>query len=494
MQLSFEIKRTQMSNTHLHNLYQGSFGLMTDLYQLTMAYGYWKNGWSERRAAFHLFFRKPPFDGDYALVAGLQLAADFLQQFRFSAEDVQYLGGLTGSNNQPLFDEAFLNYLQRMEFSCDIEALPEGSIAFPHQPLMRVEGPVLQCQLIETVLLTLINYSTLIATKSSRIVKAADGDSVLEFGMRRAQGLDGSITAARSAYIGGCHATSNVKAGQLYGIPVKGTHAHSWVMCFGDELESFRRYAKALPNNCIFLVDTYDSVEGVKNAIQAGRELRREGYEMVGIRLDSGELADLSLTARRMLDEAGFENAAIVASNELDEYRISKLKQRGAVIGVWGVGTHMVTAGQQPALGGVYKLSAIQNASGAWENRIKLSEESIKVSNPGLQQLWRYFSHGQPSADAIQDIRDGEPAGKVWDYGKQDLVELPEEGSWQPLLQPIFEKGKLVCDFPELTAVRNYSLEQQALFQGVDTQAYPNGLSEALYQRKMDLIKRVEAK
>ena len=483
-----------MSNTHLHNLYQGSFGLMTDLYQLTMAYGYWKNGWSERRAAFHLFFRKPPFDGDYALVAGLQLAADFLQQFRFSAEDVQYLGGLTGSNNQPLFDEAFLNYLQRMEFSCDIEALPEGSIAFPHQPLMRVEGPVLQCQLIETVLLTLINYSTLIATKSSRIVKAADGDSVLEFGMRRAQGLDGSITAARSAYIGGCHATSNVKAGQLYGIPVKGTHAHSWVMCFGDELESFRRYAKALPNNCIFLVDTYDSVEGVKNAIQAGRELRREGYEMVGIRLDSGELADLSLTARRMLDEAGFENAAIVASNELDEYRISKLKQRGAVIGVWGVGTHMVTAGQQPALGGVYKLSAIQNASGAWENRIKLSEESIKVSNPGLQQLWRYFSHGQPSADAIQDIRDGEPAGKVWDYGKQDLVELPEEGSWQPLLQPIFEKGKLVCDFPELTAVRNYSLEQQALFQGVDPQAYPNGLSEALYQRKMDLIKRVEAK
>lgn len=483
-----------MSNTHLHNLYQGSFGLMTDLYQLTMAYGYWKNGWSERRAAFHLFFRKPPFDGDYALVAGLQLAADFLQQFRFSAEDVQYLGGLTGSNNQPLFDEAFLNYLQRMEFSCDIEALPEGSIAFPHQPLMRVEGPVLQCQLIETVLLTLINYSTLIATKSSRIVKAADGDSVLEFGMRRAQGLDGSITAARSAYIGGCHATSNVKAGQLYGIPVKGTHAHSWVMCFGDELESFRRYAKALPNNCIFLVDTYDSVEGVKNAIQAGRELRREGYEMVGIRLDSGELADLSLTARRMLDEAGFENAAIVASNELDEYRISKLKQRGAVIGVWGVGTHMVTAGQQPALGGVYKLSAIQNASGAWENRIKLSEESIKVSNPGLQQLWRYFSHGQPSADAIQDIRDGEPAGKVWDYGKQDWVELPEEGSWQPLLQPIFEKGKLVCDFPELTAVRNYSLEQQALFQGVDTQAYPNGLSEALYQRKMDLIKRVEAK
>jgi len=483
-----------MSNTHLHNLYQGSFGLMTDLYQLTMAYGYWKNGWSERRAAFHLFFRKPPFDGDYALVAGLQLAADFLQQFRFSAEDVQYLGSLSGSNDQPLFDEAFLNYLQRMEFSCDIEALPEGSIAFPHQPLMRVEGPVLQCQLIETVLLTLINYSTLIATKSSRIVKAADGDSVLEFGMRRAQGLDGSITAARSAYIGGCHATSNVKAGQLYGIPVKGTHAHSWVMCFGDELESFRRYAKALPNNCIFLVDTYDSVEGVKNAIQAGWELRREGYEMVGIRLDSGELADLSLTARRMLDEAGFENAAIVASNELDEYRISKLKQRGAVIGVWGVGTHMVTAGQQPALGGVYKLSAIQNESGAWENRIKLSEESIKVSNPGLQQLWRYFSHGQPSADAIQDIRDGEPAGKVWDYGKQGWAELPEEGSWQPLLQPIFEKGKLVCDFPELAAVRDYSLEQQALFQGLETQAYPNGLSEDLYQRKMDLIKRVEAK
>ncbi|HKK79609.1 MAG TPA: nicotinate phosphoribosyltransferase [Phaeodactylibacter sp.] len=480
-----------MPNTHLSSLYTGSFGLMTDLYQLTMAYGYWKNGWAERRSAFHLFFRKAPFGQDYAVVAGLELAADFLQLFRFSAEDVQYLGRLTGSNNRPLFNEAFLNYLQRMSFSCDVEAMPEGSIAFPHQPLLRVEGPLLQCQLIETALLTLVNYSTLIATKSARVVQAAQGDSVLEFGMRRAQGLDGSITAARAAYIGGCHATSNVKAGQLYGIPVKGTHAHSWVMCFGDELESFRRYAHALPNNCIFLVDTYDSLAGVEHAIRVGHELREAGHEMVGIRLDSGDLAGLSQQARRLLNEAGFPEAAIVASNELDEYSIQLLKDQGATIGVWGVGTNLVTAADQPALGGVYKLSAVQNEQGEWEDRLKLSEEPIKTSNPGLLQAWRRYDGKRPVGDAIQDIRDEASGQLIWDYRTKDYCDLPD-GEWSNLMKPVFRQGELVYEFHDLQAVRSYSLGEQQRFAQIGRSSYPNGLALPLYERKMRLVAAVE--
>lgn len=480
-----------MPNSHLSSLYAGSFGLMTDLYQLTMAYGYWKNGWAERRAAFHLFFRRAPFGQDYAVVAGLELAADFLQGFRFSAEDVQYLGGLTGSNGQPLFNEAFLNYLQRMTFRCDVHAMPEGSIAFPHQPLLRVEGPLLQCQLIETVLLTLVNYSTLIATKSARIVRAAQGDSVLEFGMRRAQGLDGAITAARAAYIGGCHATSNVKAGQLYRIPVKGTHAHSWVMCFGDELEAFRRYADALPNNCIFLVDTYDSLTGVEHAIRVGRQLREAGHEMVGIRLDSGDLAGLSRQARQLLDDAGFPDAAIVASNELDEYSIQSLKDRGAAIGVWGVGTNLVAAADQPALGGVYKLSAVQNEQGEWEDRLKLSEEAIKTSNPGRQQVWRRYDGERPVGDAIQDVRDEAPGQQVWDYRTQAYCDLPD-GQWSNLMQTVFRGGELVYEFPDLQAVRSHSLGEQQRFAHIDSSRYPNGLTPPLYERKMHLVATVE--
>lgn len=480
-----------MPKTHLSSLYQGSFGLMTDLYQLTMAYGYWKNNWAERRSVFHLFFRRAPFGQDYAVVAGLELAADFLQGFSFSAADVQYLGGLKGSNDKPLFNEAFLNYLQRMTFSCQVDAMPEGSIAFPHQPLLRVEGPLLQCQLIETVLLTLVNYSTLVATKSARVVHAAQGDRVLEFGMRRAQGVDGAITAARAAYVGGCHATSNVKAGQLYRIPVKGTHAHSWVMCFSDELEAFQRYADALPNNCIFLVDTYDSIAGVEHAIQVGHQLREKGYEMVGIRLDSGDLAELSKQARRMLDEAGFPKAAIVASNELDEHRIEALKEQGATIGIWGVGTNLVTAADQPALGGVYKLSAVQDEQGEWQGRLKLSEETIKISNPGIQQVWRRHQDGQPVGDAIQDIRDDRPNDRVWDYKTGGFCDL-SAGKWSSLLQPVFRGGQLVYDFPDLEAVREYSLQEQQRFGNVDTSAYPNGLAVPLYERKMRLVDAVE--
>src|SRR6266550_5632730 len=298
--------------------------LLTDLYQLTMAYGYWKSGRAEREAVFHLFFRKSPF--------------------QCTAEDAAFLGTLAGNDDRPLFERAFLEYLRTLRFTCAVDAIPEGTAVFPQEPLLRIQGPILQCQLLETALLNLINFQSLIATKAARVCLAARGEPVLEFGLRRAQGVDGALAASRAAYIGGCAATSNVLAAKLYGIPVRGTHAHSWVMSFDDEREAFRAYAEAMPNNCVFLVDTYDSLEGVRRAVEAGRLLRERGHEMVGIRLDSGDLAWLSVEARKILDEAGFPNAVIVASNDLDEHIIASLKEQGAMINVWGVGTKLVTA------------------------------------------------------------------------------------------------------------------------------------------------------
>lgn len=479
-----------MPTTHLRKIYRGHFGLMTDLYQLTMAYGYWKAERHNQRAAFNLFYRKPPFGGDFVLAAGLELAVDFLQQYRCSTGDIQYLGGLKGPTGEPLFDEGFLNYLQRMELGLDVYAMPEGTVAFPNQPLLRVEGPLLQCQLVETGLLTLINFSTLLATKAARIVEAARGDSVLEFGMRRSQGLDGAMTAARATYIGGCHATSNVMAGRLYGIPVKGTHAHSWVMCFEDELLAFQRYAEALPDNCIFLVDTYDTADGIRNAIRVGHWLRDNGHEMTGIRLDSGDLTELSKMARQLLDEAGFPQAAIVASNDLDEYQIKTLKEKGATINIWGVGTRLATAYGDPALGGVYKLAAVQNEKGEWENRIKRSEEIIKVTNPGLLQVWRGYRAAQPAGDILYDIRHGLNGKQLHREGRKEAQSLSEvEGG--DLLQPVLKNGNLVYDFPGLPQVRAYAGQQWQQFRSIDAANYPHGLSEGLYAEKKSLMEAV---
>ena len=305
-------------------------------------------------------FRRNPFGGGFTIAAGLATAVDYLQQSRFTADDTAYLAGLTGNDGRPLFEPAFLDFLCGMEPACDIDAVPEGTVVFPQEPLVRVRGPLLQAQLLETALLNIINFQTLIATKAARLVLAAQGEPVLEFGLRRAQGIDGALSASRAAYIGGCEATSNVLAGQLFDIPVRGTHAHSWVMCHDDELTAFREYARVMPNNCVFLVDTYDTLEGVRHAVDVGQELRRQGHELIGVRLDSGDLASLSIEARQILDEAGFPDAAIVASNDLDEHIVETLKQQGAKISVWGVGTRLVTGYDDPALGGVYKLSAIR--------------------------------------------------------------------------------------------------------------------------------------
>src|SRR5690606_21660222 len=295
-------------------------------------------------------------------------------------------------DGSPVFDADFLDYLQKLEFSCDIDAVEEGTVVFPNSPLVRVRGPLIQCQLLETPLLNIINFQTLIATKAARINVAAQGEPVLEFGLRRAQGIDGALAASRAAYIGGCTSTSNVMAGKLFGIPVSGTHAHSWIMSFETEIEAFEAYADAFPDQCIFLVDTYDTLNGVKNAIKVGEILRSKGKQMIGIRIDSGDLAYFSTKARQMLDEAGFPDAKIVASNDLDEHIIASLKSQDAAINIWGVGTKLVTAYDQPALGAVYKLSAIRNEQGEWEPKVKVSQQSLKINIPGIHNTKRYYS------------------------------------------------------------------------------------------------------
>lgn len=469
--------------------------LLTDLYQLTMAYGYWKSGRCERDAVFHLFFRKAPFHSGYTIAAGLAAVVDYLENFRFCEDDLHYLASLRGNDNQPLFERGFLDYLGQLRFSCDVDAIPEGTVVFPHEPLLRIHGPILQCQLLETVLLNLINFQSLIATKAARICFAAEGETVIEFGLRRAQGVDGALAASRAAYIGGCAATSNVLAGKLFGIPVKGTHAHSWVMSFDSELEAFQAYAEALANNCVFLVDTYDTLEGVRHAVEIGRWLRERGHELVGIRLDSGDLAWLSIEARRILDEAGFPKAAIVASNDLDESIITSLKQQGARISVWGVGTKLVTAFDQPALGGVFKLGAIREGNGKWSYKVKLSEQSAKVSNPGIQQVRRFRSETEFIGDAIYNVE-----GAVTDeFTIVDPLDptrrkhLPVGTPFEDLLVPVFRQGRLVGAQPILDEIRNRVQTQLSMFHAgvkriLNPHSYPVGLERCLHDLKTKLV------
>lgn len=469
-----------------------STGLLTDLYQLTMAYGYWKAGIHNRRAVFHLFYRKPPFGGPHVITSGLKLIIDYLEQLCFTDEDIQYLGQLKGADGQVLFEKGFLTHLAQFKFSCSVDAAEEGTIIFPHEPIFRVDGPLLQAQIIETALLNIVNFSSLIATKAGRIHQVTMGEDVLEFGLRRAQGIDGGLSASRAAYIGGCSATSNVLAGKLFDIPVKGTHAHSWVMCFENELEAFQQYAATMPNNCIFLVDTYDTLEGVENAIAVGRALRRKGHDLLGIRLDSGDLAALSKQARILLDAAGFAKTKIVASNDLDEYRIQALKENGAQISVWGVGTKLATAFDQPALGGVYKLGAIEKESGSLDYKVKLSEQAVKISNPGVLQIKRFRDkNGLPIGDMIFDIHHKENLSQIRHFKTAKVFNF-EKSKGELLLKRIFERGKLVYQVPTIHKTRAYCLQQQNLFSQLECDDYPAGLEENLYQTKMQIINAIK--
>lgn len=478
------------------SIYTSPLALLTDLYQLTMAYGYWKLGRAEERAVFHLFFRSPPFAGGYTLAAGLQPALDFLAGYKFEASDIEYLASLRGNDDAPLFERAFLDYLAELRLSCDVHAMPEGSLCFGREPLLRVTGPILQCQLLETTLLNIVNFQTLIATKAARICSATRGEPVIEFGLRRAQGIDGGLAASRAAYIGGCAATSNVLAGKLFGIPVKGTHAHSWVMSFDSELESFDSYARVLPNNCVFLVDTYDTLDGVRNAIRAGEQLRAKGFEMVGIRLDSGDLAYLSIEARKLLDAAGFPQAAILASNDLDEKIIESLKQQDAKIAVWGVGTKLVTAYDQPALGGVYKLGALQTADGKWQPKLKLSEQVVKTSIPGILQVKRFESQGQFIGDLIYDeLLGSAPQPTIVD--PKDTTrrkQMPAGATAQDLLIPVMKSGRCLNAPDPLPAIRNRARQQLARLNAgskrfLNPHEYPVGLDSLLQAQRDQMIR-----
>ncbi|HVS70281.1 MAG TPA: nicotinate phosphoribosyltransferase [Phycisphaerae bacterium] len=485
-----------------------NLALLTDLYELTMAYGYWKlsrergSSLAERQAVFHLSFRNNPFAGGFAIAAGLESVIDYLRHFQVTAEDAAYLGTLTGNDGKALFDAGFLRELEGMRVACDIDAVPEGTVIFGHEPLVRVRGPLLQCQLLETALLTLVNFETLIATKAARVTLAARGEPILEFGLRRAQGIDGGITASRAAYLGGCAATSNVLAGKRFGIPVKGTHAHSWVMCFDDEADAFEAWAEVMPNNCTLLVDTYNTLEGVRHAVQTFLRLRARGHKPAGIRLDSGDLAYLSIEARKILDEAGLREVPILASNDLDETIIRSLKEQGAAITIWGVGTKLVTAYDQPALGGVYKLSALQQQDGSWGHKIKLSEQKAKTSIPGILQVRRFRgADGRVIGDMIYDeLTTG--AGSMG--GGTEIIDIVDVTRKKPiaagtafedLLQPIFRGGKLVYESPPLERIRERTLGQlQTLHPGILRSIYPHeypvGLEPGLNALRNELILR----
>ncbi len=439
----------------LADLYRPGLALMTDLYQLTMAAGYWKLGRAEEEAAFHLFFRKPAFGAGFTVAAGLESVVDYLKGLRFTEEDAGYLAGLKGNDGKALFEAGFLEYLKGMRFTCDVDAVPEGTVVFAHEPIVRVTGPIIQGQIIETALLNLVNFQTLIATKGARVCLAAKGQPVLEFGLRRAQGIDGGMSASRAAYIGGVAATSNVLAGKFYGIPVRGTHAHSWVMSFEEEGEAFDAYAKALPNNCTFLVDTYDTVRGVENAIRTGRQLAAGGFKLAGVRVDSGDLAGLSAKARTMLDEAGFKEAYVVGSNDLDEYVIEELVERGAGISVWGVGTALVTGGEQAALGGVYKLGAMRRpGEKTWNGCMKISEEVGKSTLPGVLGVKRYEVDGKFAGDVIYE--EGEDAGmEMVDVSSPGVrTALPAGAVGRDMLVPVFRAGECVYATPGLEEIR----------------------------------------
>ncbi len=468
--------------------------LLTDLYELTMGYGFFKEKRHEQRAVFDIFFRQNELI-TYSLAAGLQQAIEYVENIHFTGDDIRYLRGLG------LFDEEFLSYLKNMRFTGDIYAVKEGEPVFPGEPILTVRAPVVQAQFLETALLNIINHQTLIATKAAKICRAAQGDSAMEFGLRRAQGPDAGIYGARAAVIGGCGSTSNVLAGEMFSIPLAGTMAHSWVMNFPSEFEAFKAYADAFPDNCLLLVDTYDTLRsGVPNAIKTFRYLRGKGYEPKGIRLDSGDLAYLSKKARKMLDAAGFEKTVICASGDLDENSIESLKSQGAKIDVWGVGTKLITSEDMPALGGVYKLAAVYEGEREIP-KIKISDNTAKITNPGFKQVYRITDNasGKAVADLIALRRERFDANKPLtirhpvDRWKTLTV---ENYSLRPLLVPVIEGGRRVYAFPPLQEVAAYARQQTASFWEEYTRnalphLYKVDLSEELLALKDKLLEEV---
>ena len=473
--------------------------LLTDLYELTMMQGYFERGDSET-VVFDMFFRSNPNQNGYSIAAGLEQVIDYIKGLNFTYDDVSYLRSLK------IFSDDFLHYLSGFHFSGDIYAIPEGTVVFPKEPLIKVVAPIMEAQLIETAILNIINHQSLIATKAARVVHAAAGDGVMEFGLRRAQGPDAGLYGARAAMIGGCIATSNVLAGELFDVPVRGTHAHSWVMSFPDEYTAFKTYANLYPNACTLLVDTYDTIKsGVPNAIKVFTEMREAGIELrnYGIRLDSGDLAYLSKKARKMLDEAGFENAVISASNDLDEHLIHSLKVQGAKITSWGVGTHLITSKDCPSFGGVYKLAAIKQEDGRFESKIKLSENTEKITNPGNKTIYRIYDKetGKMRADLIcfaDEVFAENEDLMLFDPNATWKKTLLEAGTYtmRELLKPVFIKGECFYESPSVMEIATYCKEEKdTLWDETKRLANPHrvyvDLSQKLYDEKQRLLNQM---
>lgn len=471
--------------------------LLTDLYQLTMAQGYWACGKVDERACFHMTFRESPFKGGFAVACGMDQLAELIENFSFTDEDIEYLASIPAPAGGKMFDPGFLEYLRTMKLDLDIDAVHEGTIVFPQDPVVRVMGPILQCQIIETPLLNIVNFETLIATKAARVCLAAESP-VAEFGLRRAQGPAGGLYASRAAVIGGCSSTSNVLAGQRFGVPVSGTHAHAWVMSFDDELTAFREYARIMPNNCVLLVDTYDVEKGIDNAITVGLEMKERGERLMGIRIDSGDLAWLAKMARRKLDDAGLTDTGIVLSNDLDENTIRSIRQQGAQVMSWGVGTKLATAYDQPTLGGVYKLSAVKDkGSDTWRDCLKITAQSVKLTTPGVLDIRRYFhGNGKIAGDMVYDVNTGINADEIIVDPADSLRRKKLGGKrFETLLKPLAKHGK-VCLEPEY---RDTMAAQQRTKDGLETldesqkrilnpHTYPVGLERNLYERRAALV------
>lgn len=463
--------------------------MMTDLYQLTMMNGYFLQGTHNNMSIFDVFFRQ---NGqiNYAISAGLEQAIEYIKNLRFEEDDLQYLASLN------IFDAKFLEYLANFKFTGDIYSVVEGEVVFPSEPIMIVKAPLLQAQLIETTLLNIVSHQTLIATKASQIVNAAGASKVVEFGLRRAQGPDAGIYGARASIIGGCSGTSNVLAGQMFSIDVKGTHSHSWVMSYPSELEAFEAFAKIYPDNCLLLVDTFDTIKsGVPNAIKVFKQLAESGHKPVGIRLDSGDLAYLSKKARKMLDDAGFKDSIIFASNDIDENLISQLRLQGAQIDVYGVGTRLITSHDMPALGAVYKLVQITR-DGIDYPCMKFSNTTEKITNPGFKMLYRIYEaeSGKAFADLISlndEVLD-KPLTLTHAVERWKKTVLSEY-TYKPLLVQIFKNGKLVYDCPKLEDIVKYSKNELDSFWDeykrlVNPHIYKVDLSDKLYDLKLNLL------
>lgn len=471
--------------------------LHTDLYQINMAETYWNDGIHNKKAVFELYFRKLPFGNGYAIFAGLERIIQYLENFRFTESDIDYL------RNELNYDEDFLAYLRGMTFTGTVKAMREGEMVFGNEPIIRVEAPLAQAQIIETALLNIVNYQTLIATKASRIKQAVGSESAMEFGSRRAHELDAALWGTRAAYIGGFDGTSNVRAGKLFGIPVSGTHAHSLVQAYKDEYTAFHKYAER-HKDCVFLVDTYDTLKsGVPTAIKVAKELG-DRINFTGIRLDSGDLAYLSKKARKMLDDAGFHKTKIIASNDLDEYTIMNLKAQGAKIDSWGIGTKLITAFDQAALGAVYKLVSIENEEGIMEDTIKISGNPEKVTTPGLKRLYRIINkqNGKSEGDYLAMEYENPAAEerlKMFHPVHTFISKFVTNFEAHELHEDIFQEGRLVYVQPDIQEIQAFAKENLQLLwkehkRSLNPEEYPVDLSQACWNNKMRNIAEVREK